>query len=319
MNFLLNELASWLLFLFGVAVPFYLILGAIGISGFKEITEYEPHNSLFYRMNPLIKIVLSLSVMIAATITIWWIGAILTVAILSMYLTLKNGTRKMYIGGLFALSTIIGTAWGYAPFVTASTLSIAFPGYHPAVIWTWPTYFTFMGYQPNLTLQGIEYGLQISFRTSAIMTSALLLVMTNTPSQILRTLHKFSVPDSVIFSLMVGMKSIPAIFGYLDDSIKIQMMRGLGAGRSRYLRPVYMLIAGIYAIVPVIIHILRGAKDIAISADTRGFRATKHRSYVEDIPFTKLDYYALCAMGAIVILSVVSIFLGFGRTIPYVS
>ena len=151
------------------------------------------------------------------------------------------------------------------------------------------------------------------------MMSALLLVMTNTPSQILRTLHKASIPDSIIFSLMVGMKSIPMVFNYLDESIKIQMMRGLGSRHSKYLRPVYMLIGGINAIVPTIIHLLRGAKDTAISADTRGFRATKKRSYVEDIPFTRIDFYAVGVIVLIFAIAGICILLGFGRTIPYVS
>ncbi len=319
MNYWLTDAISWIIFLFGVALPFYLLLGAIGIRGFKEITGYEPYHTFLYRMNPLVKIILSLTVMIAATVTIWWIGAILTLSVLLLYLTLKNGGRKLFLGGLFALSTIIGTAWGYAPFTTAATLSVAFPEYHQTILWTWPSYFTIMGYEPHLTLQALEYGLQISFRTAAIMSSALLLVMTNTPSQILRGLHKFSVPDSIIFTLMVGMKSIPAIFGYLDESIKIQMMRGLGSNHSRLLKPVFMLEAGIYAIVPTIIHLLRGAKDIAVSADTRGFRATKRRSYVEDMPMTRLDYYAIGMMAFIVAMAAVSIVLGFGRTIPYVA
>lgn len=319
MNYLYIEAISWLLFLFGAAAPIYLILGAIGISGFKEITSYEPYDTLFYRMNPLVKIILSFSVMIVAAITIWWIGALITLAILLSYASLKNGGRKLFVGSLFMVSTIIGTSWGYAPFAPAAILSIAFPNYHPVILWTWPSYFGIMGYQHTLTLQALEYGLQISFRTAAIMSSALLLVMTNTPSQILRTLHKVSIPDSIIFTLMVGMKSIPAIFGYLDESIKIQMMRGLGSGRSRYFKPVYMLIAGLNAIVPTIIHLLRGAKDIAISADTRGFRATNRRSYVEDIPVTRLDYYALGTIVGILVVAVISIMLGFGRTIPYVT
>ena len=319
MNYLLIEAISWLIFLFGLAGPFFLILRAIGIRGFKEITGYEPYNTFFYRMNPLVKILLSLTVMFVATVTIWWIGAILTVAILSTYLSLRNGRRKLYLGGLFALSTIIGTAWGYAPFTTAATLSIAFPGYHPTVLWTWPAYFSIMGYEPQLTLQALLYSLQISFRTAAIITSALLLVMTNTPSQILRSLHKFNIPDSIIFTLMVGMKSIPAIFSYLDESMKIQMMRGLGSNHSRLLKPIFMLIAGISAIVPTIIHLLRGAKDIAISADTRGFRATRKRSYVDEIPITVLDYYALGIMVSIIAIAAGALLFGFGRTIPYVA
>lgn len=143
--------------------------------------------------------------------------------------------------------------------------------------------------------------------------------MTNTPTQILRTLHRMSVPDSIIFSLMVGMKSIPSIFTYLDESVKIQIMRGLGSRHHRIFSPVFMLIAGVSAIVPTMIHLLRGAKDAAISADSRGFRATKRRSYVEDIPITGLDYYALAFILSTFLVVGIMIYLGFGRTIPYIA
>lgn len=319
MNYLLDQLVSWGIFLLGIGFPLFLILRVIGIDGFKEITGYEQYNSLLYRLNPIVKIALSVAVMIVSAITIWWIGAILTLGMLSLYVTLKNGKRKAVIGGLFVLSTVVGTSWGYAPFVTGKILNIAFPGYHPYVLWIWPSYFEVMGYQHVLTLQAMLYGFQISFRTASIMASALLLVMTNTPSQILRTLHKVSVPDAIIFSLMVGMKSIPAIFSYLDQSIKIQMLRGLGQGKPKVLLPIYMFIAGLSAIVPTIVHLLRGAKDTAISADTRGFRATKKRSYVDDITLQKADYYALGIIVLMVMVATASIFLGFGRTIPYVS
>ena len=319
MNYLLDQLFSWIIFLFGIGFPLFLILRVIGIDGFKEITGYEHYDSLLYRLNPIVKIVLSLAVMIVSAITIWWIGALLTAGMVSLYVTLKNGKRKAVVGGLFVLSTVIGTSWGYAPFATGTILNIAFPGYHPYVLWTWTSYFAVMGYQHVLTLQAMLYGFQISFRTSSILASALLLVMTNTPSQILRTLHKVSVPDAIIFSLMVGMKTIPAIFSYLDQSMKIQMLRGLGQGKPKALMPIYMLIAGLSAIVPTIVHLMRGAKDTAISADTRGFRATRKRSYVDDIAFQKRDYYALSIIAMMVVVAAASILLGFGRTIPYVS
>ena len=319
MNETIEAIISWLILLFGVTMPFYMILVAIGIRGFKEITSYEAHSTFYYRLNPVVKIVLSITVMIVAAITVWWIAAVFTFVLLLSYLSLKNGKRKFLYGLFFTISILVGTTWGYAPYTTTITLSYAFPGYHPIVLWTWPSYFGIMGYQHFLTLQSLEYGLQVAFRTAAITVSALLLIMTNTPTQILRAFHKVHVPDAIIFTLMVGMKTVPEIFIYLDESIKIQFMRGLGSRYPRFLKPFFMLAGGLYALVPTIIHLMRGAREIAISADTRGFRATKRRSYLEGVPFSKLDYYAISFMVAILIIGIVANFYGFGRPIPYVA
>ncbi len=319
MNYVLVQVISWIILLFGITMPFYLILVAIGIRGFKEITSYEAHGTFYYRLNPVVKIVLSMTVMIVAAITVWWIAAVFTFVLLFSYLSLKRGRRKFLYGLFFTISILVGTTWGYAPYVTPFTLYYAFPGYHPLVIWTWPSYFGIMGYEHYLTIQSLEYGLQVAFRSAAITVSALLLIMTNTPTQILRAFHKVHVPDAIIFILMVGMKTVPEIFVYLDDSIKMQFMRGLGSRYPRFLKPFFMLLAGLYAIVPTIIHLMRGARDIAISADTRGFRATKRRSYVEGIRFSTLDYYAISFIVVILIFGILANFIGFGRSIPYIA
>ncbi len=320
MNYIIDAIISWLIFLFGVAAPFYLILGVIGIGGFREITKYEVYNSFYYKLNPAIKILFSVVVMIIASMVIWWISALLAIVILLSYTSLRNGRRKAFIGSMFLLSVIIGTTWSYAPLTPPAILSIAFPHQTTFLdLWKWPSYFAIMGYQPYLTLQGLIYGVQISFRFAAVTIAALILVMTTTPSQILKALHKLRIPDPIVFSLMVAMKSVPMVFESLDTSVKLQMLRGLGSDRSKYLKPIFMLIAGLSAIVPTIVHLMRGAKDIAISADTRGFRAYNRRTYFVDIPMTRTDYYMVGLFLAGIGVAGIMLALGFGRAIPYIS
>ncbi|EQD27918.1 cobalt transport protein, partial [mine drainage metagenome] len=117
-------------------------------------------------------------------------------------------------------------------------------------------------------------------RFTAVSLISLVLVMTSTPSQVLRALNKIGLPISITFSLVVAMRTIPRIFEYIDTSVKIQFMRGLGSNAPRVLRVFYMLKGAIYAIVPVIVLLVRGAKDTAISADTRAFRAYPRRTYM---------------------------------------
>lgn len=318
---LLDTVISWLLFVFGVSIPFYLILGAIGISGFREITTYEKYDSFYYRLNASVKILLSIIIVLIATFAIWWIGAIITFALLASYASLKNGWRKMYLAGFLILSVIIGTVWGYAPYEPLSIVSMALhtPVSKFTTIWTWPHYFSILGYEHHLTLQSLYYSLQISFRFTAAVVASLLLVMTNTPAQIIKTLSKFKIPDPIIFSLVVAMKTVPAVFESFDTSIKISLMRGYGGNKPRFLRPFVILGAAVGSIVPTIVHLLRGAKDIGISADTRAFRAYPTRTYYVLTPFKREDYIFSGILILMVIGTIIAIMMGFGRAIPYLT
>ena len=310
---------SWLLISFGVGLPLLFVLKAIGLSGFKEVTRFEKHDSFYYRLNPVTKIALSVIVMFVSAAAIWWVGAILTAAIALSYLTLRDGKRKFLLAVYLTITTVVGVAWGYAPFTPPVILVTALHTHHFTTLWTWPSYFSYMGYVPSLTLQSVIYGLQISMRFTAISLASLLLVMTSTPSEILRSLNKLKVPIAFTFSMVVAMKAIPRIFEAMDAAIKIQFMRGLGSKSPRVFRPVYYLIAAVSSIVPVLVFILRGARDTAISADTRAFRAYDRMTYMKPMSFGRLDYYSFAMILLIVIVAGIAIASGFGRAIPYLS
>ena len=310
---------SWLLISFGVGLPLLFVLKAIGLSGFKEITRFEKHESFYYRLNPVTKIAMSIIVMIISAAAIWWVGAILTAAIALSYLTLRDGKRKFLLAVYLTITIVVGVAWGYAPFTPPVVLAIAPHTHHFTTLWTWPSYFSYMGYVPGLTLQSVIYGLQISMRFTAISLASLLLVMRSTPSEILRSLNKFGVPIAFTFSIVVAMKTIPRIFEAMDAAIKIQFMRGLGSKSFRAFWSIYYLIAAMSSIVPVLVFILRGARNTAISADTRAFRAYDRMTYMKPISFSRADYCSFAVMLLIVVTTGIAIVSGFGRALPYLS
>ncbi|MEM3671256.1 MAG: energy-coupling factor transporter transmembrane component T [Thermoprotei archaeon] len=314
---LLVNVLSWLFVLFGYSAPLIVIFGAIGLTGFMEITRFEKGTTFYYRLNPVTKIVLGLVVTTISAIAIWWIGAIVTLILAFSYLTLVNGRRKLALGVLLIFITVIGAVQSFAPYTPFSVLTIAMNTTHFQTIWTWPGYFNILGFQKVLTVQAIIYGLQISMRFTAVLLAALILVLTSTPSEILRALNKVGIPISITFALIVAMRTIPRIFDALDLSVKAQLMRGLGVSSNRFMRAIYYAVALFASIVPVMIFLLRGAKNTAISADTRAFRAYNKRTYMNPILFTKLDWYTFGIMALALGLTVLAVMLGFGRTILY--
>ncbi|QGA54115.1 energy-coupling factor transporter transmembrane protein EcfT [Sulfolobus sp. E5-1-F] len=320
MNNLVDQIISWVIVLYGSAVPALFVIFLVGITGLREITRYESGNTFLYKLNPVIKLVLTIVVMTVAATTIWWIGAILTLILLLSYLTLNEGVRKFGYAFFLTLSTILGGTWSIAPYTPPSILQLAFPNVKQfTVIWTFPSYFQVMGYEQQLTLEALIYGLQTAFRVAPVLLSALLFITTTTGSDIFRMFTKIKIPIAITFSVLVGIRMIPRIFELLDTSVKMQYIRGLGYGKPRIISSLLIVYAIFEAIIPTMVYLFRGAKNLAISADTRGFRAYPSRTSLVELKFTSLDYYGLMIIVALIILAIVANLLGFGRTIPYVG
>jgi len=318
-NPLTQEIISWYLFFFGVGLPVILIFWLIGLKGFIELTRFETGNTFLYKMNPLTKILFGIVVMTVASTTIWWIGALLTVAILPLYLTLNNGVRKFTYVLLLAFSSIVGSTWAIAPFTPPLVLQEVFPNQHYITVWVWPTYFSVMGYEPTLTLQAIIYGVQTAFRVTATLVAALILVVSTSVSDLFRMLTKIKVPLAITFSLLVGLRTIPKVFELLDTSLKMQMLRGLGYGKPRGISILYYIYGAFMGIVPAMIYLFRGSKSLAISADTRAFRAYPSRTSMKKVPLTRYDYIMFGVIVGLIVLDVVANMIGFGRSVPYVG
>lgn len=318
-NPITQEIISWFLFFFGVGLPIAFIFWLIGLKGFIELTRFEKGSTFLYKMNPLTKILFGIAVMVVASTTIWWIGAILTFAILPLYLTLNNGVKKFNYVLMLTFSSIVGSTWAIAPYTPPSVLQQVFPNQNYVTVWVWPSYFVAMGYEPTLTLQAIIYGLQTSFRVTATLVSALLLVVTTSVSDLFRVFTKIKVPLAVTFSLLVGLRTVPKVFELLDTSVKMQMLRGLGYGKPRGIRTLYYIYGAFMAIIPAMVYLFRGAKTLAISADTRAFRAYPSRTSLKEVPFTNYDYIMFGVIAGLIVLDIVANLLGFGRSIPYVG
>lgn len=323
---------SWFLFLFGLAAPIYLIFGYLGLTGFKDITRYEESGTFYYKLNPLTKITFTIVLTFVVAVTAWSIDLILGLIILVTYLSLKRGLRKLLLGSALAFASVVGLAWTFAtstPYtlliyaftrqcLTAAppTLSPAWLGYFTP-IWTWASYFQYWGFQPVFTLQGLLYGLQVSTRTGTVLLAALILVMTSTPSAILRTLGKLKLPIVLIFALVVGLRTVPRIFDSLDTAVKVQFMRGYGSSANKVTWVFYLFGGVLTSIVPAMTFLFRGAQNTAISADTRAFRAYKDRTFLKPFAFSREDYVLFAIVVGLVALAVLSNVYGFGRAIPY--
>lgn len=330
-DILISNIGSALLWAFGIAAPIYFIFGAIGLTGFRELSQYQEGHTFYYRLNPLTKIFFTITVTFVVATTGWYIDICIALLILVTYLTLVRGVRKLLLGAAYIFAATVVLAWYYALNTPYTLLVFAF--YHqcftsltPAQftafftpLWSWPSYYEILGVQPVLTLQGMLYGLQISTRAAAVLIAAFVLIMTSTPSSIMRSLAKLKLPVVMIFALVVGMRTVPRIFDTLDTAIKVQFMRGYAANANKATRVAYYIGGVFTSIVPAMTFLFRGARNMAISADTRAFRAYKKRTYLQSFTFSKTDILFWGIIAGLIVLAVLANVYGLGRAIPYAA
>ncbi|MDG7038140.1 MAG: energy-coupling factor transporter transmembrane protein EcfT [Nitrososphaerota archaeon] len=314
MNWIVADAISSFIILVGIGLPIFILLKAIGITGFKYVTRYEKYDSFLYRMNPATKLLLVVLATVVASTTIWWVATSVSLTFLGLFLTLKEGRRKFLLGLYILLMTVSGIAWtdatSFGPFFLHRIQ-------HVVVVWVWPASFASLGFRVPLTLQALVFGLEASMIYMPTVLAGLLLIMTTTPSGILRSLKKIGLPDELNFAIVVTMRIIPKIFDSVNITIHSQFMRGLGSRGSKILWPVYVILAAVMSVMPVLIHLLKEAKDTAIAADTRAFRAFPHRTYMTPMVFTKLDYTAFLIVAIVIAAISVGVLLGLGRFTGY--
>jgi energy-coupling factor transport system permease protein len=270
--FPLSSVLAWLVFILGAIVPIYIAFGLIGLTGFREVTRYEANDSFYYGLNPGTKILALFIVAISTSFAGIYLGLLATSAILVSYATLSHGKDKLRIGVLFTIAVVWGTVWG----TVSDRLSFLIEG----VPRGGPGFF-FYNELTRLVAADVA--------VSGVFLLALILVMTSTPSAVMRALRKIGIPNPVTFSIMVGMKAVPTLLEAINSTVKVQFMRGFGTRGSRLLGPLYTIVAVLLALLPALIFLLRGARNTAISTGTRAFGAYRTRTYMTNPPFGLAD------------------------------
>lgn len=297
---ILHEVESWLIVIGSSISPFY-ILYKIGFRGFEKLTTYVEGRTPYHRLHPLTKLLITFIITIICAQSIWWVGLIAGIISLYFYYTL----RRLRLILAFTSLQMIASVLDYSYFVSPTLIEKIF-GNHLLIIWRFPPYFIYMGFDPYLTLQAIIYSLQVSMRVWGMLLYSDLILLTTTPSQVVRSFHKLRIPMPITFAVTVALVSIPRIFETADTIIKLQYMKGARKWRAAF-----------ESIIPLFIYEFKKAKTVSISAETRAFMAYKNRTYINDIEFTRTDKLVSALMLSLLIIDTYLVMIGLIPAIPF--
>ena len=156
----------------------------------------------------------------------------------------------------------------------------------------------FSGWTLSITREGAKLAVLMFFRLSILVVISSLLTLTTSPmlltdgiEKLLRPLTVIKVPAHEIAMMMtIAIRFIPTLAEEADKIMKAQTARGADFESGNLIRRVKAMIP---LLVPLFISAFRRADDLAVAMDARCYRGGKNRTKMKEIKAGKADYIGI--------------------------
>ena len=149
----------------------------------------------------------------------------------------------------------------------------------------------------------MNYSIGLVLRLVALMTSFSIFFLTVHPDELSQALIQMRVRFEFAFAMSMAMRYVPTLGQEAYAIMDTQKARGVELDKGNLLTRIRNIVP---IIVPLIIVSIRRALSIAESMESRGFGASKNRTYMEKLSFQKRDW-GVCILSLIVLVLVIYI------------
>ena len=248
---------------------------------FKDIIigQYVPGNSPLHKMNPPVKIIMTILYIVLLFILKNPISYVVF-TIYTITLILISGVPfKMILKGLKPMLWI---------FIFTAVLNVFMtPG---DTVWALKIFkFTL-----KITKEGIESGSLMVIRLLYLVMGTSLLTLTTSPLQLtdgieklLKPFNKIKVPSHEIAMMMtIAIRFIPTLAEETDKIMKAQMARGADFETGNIIRRAKAMIP---LLVPLFVNAFRRADELATAMEARCYNGGNNRTKMKETHMTKVD------------------------------
>jgi energy-coupling factor transport system permease protein len=285
----------------------------------KSLFRYEQKNSLLHSLDPRVKLIWLFGISVLSVVLgTPYLLVLLFISTLPFWLILKPPVNRikailLVFGSImlsFTLSQALFYYWAKVPLFTI--IPPSFPLLGPL---TEGVYFY---------ADGALYGLYQSFRFMTGLSAAMLILATTHPSGLISGFVRFveikvggknyriGLPYEIAFMLSSAVSFAPSMLEESGIILNAMQARGLELKGGICRKSKSMK----YILVPLVVNILRAGRKLAIAADTRGFRANRHRTYVNELRLKRNDYVFLAYTVLFTAAGIYLSYIGFGGTVP---
>ena len=260
----------------------------------KDITlgQYFPGDSAIHRMDPRMKLILTIVYIVGVFFISNLPGYLLALAFLYLVVCISGIKFDYLVKGIKPLRFIIIFTFVLNLFFVQGETVIADLGF-----WT-------------LTKEALENAIYFALRLVFLVMGTSVLTLTTSPVQLtdglerlMRPLQKFHFPAHELAMMMtIALRFIPTLLEETDKIQKAQMARGADFESGNLIARAKAMIP---LLVPLFVSAFRRANDLAMAMEARCYRGGDRRTRLRELKYTKLDLYAALAMAGFIVLIVV--------------
>ncbi len=250
----------------------------------RDITlgQYFPGNSVIHRMDPRMKIILTILFIVMLFVAGNWAGFAVTLVFVLAVVLISKIHIKFLLKSIKPILPLI---------IFTSVLNLFFVAGTP--IFSYGII--------NITYEGIDIALRMSFRVIILIMGTSILTYTTSPisltdgiERLMSPLKKIRFPVHEMAMMMtIALRFIPTLIEETDKIMSAQKARGadLESGgiikRSKALVPV---------LVPLFISAFRRAEELALAMECRCYQGGEGRTRMKILKFSSVDFLALAVV-----------------------
>ena len=259
----------------------------------KDITigQFFPGNSAVHRLDPRVKIVLTVALIVLLFLAQGPVSYGLIILFLALVIGISRISPKMVVRGLKPILLIV---------MFTAVLNLFYtPGDY---VWQWK----FL----HISVEGIRMAIFMVLRLMLLIIATSMLTYTTSPIQLtdglerlLAPLKKLHVPVHELSMMMsIALRFIPTLIEETDKIMSAQKARGADFESGNLLSRAKALVP---ILVPLFISAFRRADELATAMECRCYHGGEGRTKLSELHYQKRDYLAYLSGAALLAVMIV--------------
>ena len=246
------------------------------------IGQYFPGKSLIHRMDPRVKIVLTVLYIVFLFIASNFAGLGCMVALMALVLLLSGVPFFQYFKSLKAVIVIVLFTGVLNLFYGTGT-----------VVWS--------GWFMQITDGGIYNAIFISVRIVSLILFSCVLTFTTSPTDLTDALERLMKPlkalhvrvHEIAMMMTIALRFVPTLLEETDKIMSAQKARGADLESGGMMQRIRALIP---ILIPLFVSSFRRAYDLAMAMECRCYHGGEGRTKMKQLQMSRLDVYASACM-----------------------
>jgi energy-coupling factor transport system permease protein len=249
----------------------------------ERLSFYVHRDSFLHRLNPLTKLIMVFGLILFSFVTPFYWTPHLLFLFAIIPLTFLGGVARHYFN---AASRLILPAVGFLFIMQA--LFQPFEGRELFPIW-------FL----DPTVESVMFAFRNAMRIAVMVSSFTLLLLTTHPSELMSDLTRRGLPPQFAYVIISTLQILPQMQAKAQTIIAAQRSRGLDTEGSftKRVRSLVPLVG------PLVFGSLVEVEERAIAIEARGFTSTRPKTFLREIPDSRLDRIIRWSLVTLIIIA----------------